>query len=267
MKRIERSRMMSAKTTTFFWYELMTTDLNAAAAFYGAVIGWQTRDAGQPGMRYTVFEAAGRGVGGALQLSDVCEPGADVPPAWMGYIKVDDTDAAVESLKAAGGAVHKAPQDIPGIGRFAVVADPQGGAFMLMTPHGPDQPPVPPHTPGHVEWHELYAGDGKTIFDFYASQFGWSKGEALDMGEMGTYQLFAAGGPDAGGIMTKPAWFPRPFWLFYAMVDGSAEAGAARIVEHGGKVMHGPSEVPGGAWIVQATDPQGAMFAIVADRK
>jgi predicted enzyme related to lactoylglutathione lyase len=260
--------MMSGKATTFFWYELMTSDLDAAEAFYAAVIGWNIQHIQQPDMRYTIFETAdGRGVGGALPLSHVCEPGSDVPPAWMGYIKVDDTDAAVESLKAAGGTVHKAPQDIPNVGRFAVVADPQGAGFMLMTPDGPDQSPVPPHTPGHIEWHELYAGDAKTIFPFYAGQFGWAKGTPVEMGEMGTYQLFSAGGPDTGGIMTKPAWFPVPFWLFYVMVDGGADAAAARITAHGGKVMHGPAEVPGGGWIVQAIDPQGAMFAIVADRK
>lgn len=258
---------MSGNATNFFWYELMTSDLAAAEAFYGAVIGWKIDHIQQPGMRYTVFQAEERGVGGALLISDVCEPGAEVPPAWMGYIKVDDTDAAAKSLQAAGGTVHKEPRDIPNVGRFAVVSDPQGAAFMLMTPHGPEQPPVPPHTPGHIEWHELYAGDEKTIFDFYAGQFGWSKGAPFAMGEMGTYQLFSAGGPDTGGIMTKPAWFPRPFWLFYVMVEGAADAAAARIMDHGGKVMHGPAQVPGGGWIVQATDPQGAMFAIVAERK
>lgn len=256
---------MADKPATFFWYELTTGDLDAAEDFYRSVIGWKTRDAGQPGMRYTVFEADGRGVGGALALSDIDE--ADARTGWVGYIKVDDTDAAAARVEAAGGDIRRAPADIPGIGRFAVAADPQGAGFLLMTPDGPDQPPVPPHTPGHVEWHELYAGDGKTIFDFYAGQFGWSKGEPFDMGGMGTYQLFSAGGEDTGGMMTKPDWFPVPFWLFYIMVGGAAGDVAARIVAHGGKVMHGPAEVPGGGWIVQATDPEGIMFAIVADRK
>ena len=79
---------------------------------------------------------------------------------------------------------------------------------MLMKPNGPDQPPVAPGTPGHIGWHELLAVDGKSAFDFYAGQFGWTKGDAMDMGAMGIYQLFATGKDPVGGIMDKPANIP-----------------------------------------------------------
>ena len=156
--------------------------------------------------------------------------------------------------------MHRPPSDIPDVGRFAVVADPQGATFMLMSPNGPDQPPAPAGTPGHIGWHELYASDWKSAFDFYAGQFGWTKGEAMDMGEMGTYQLLGDG---TGAMMDKPAAFPAPFWLFYFNVP-SIDAAAATVAAEGGKVLMGPHEVPTGQWILQGQDPQGAMFALLA---
>jgi predicted enzyme related to lactoylglutathione lyase len=93
--------------------------------------------------------------------------------------------------------------------------------------------------------------------------FGWTQSDAIDMGPMGTYQLFATGGMAVGGMMTRMDPAIPPAWLFYVNV---AEIGAAqaRIEESGGAVLHGPHQVPGGSWIVQARDPQGAVFAVVA---
>ncbi len=85
------------------------------------------------------------------------------------------------------------------------------------------------------------------------------------MGPMGTYQLFAAGGEAIGGMMTKPAQIPSPAWLFYFIVP-EIDAAAARATDRGGQVLNGPMQVPGGGWIVQCTDPQGAMFALVGNR-
>jgi uncharacterized protein len=253
---------MPTSPKSFVWYELMTTDLDAAEAFYCAVVGWQTRDWDQPGMRYTVMSVGEQGVAGLMPLpAEACAAGAR--PAWLGYIAVDDVDAAADRLRQAGGAIHKQPADIPGVGRFAVVADPQGATFMLFTPLGGGNVPAPACTPGHVGWRELYAADGPRAFDFYAGQFGWTKADAIDMGPMGTYQLFAAGGEPIGGMMTKPDAIPVPAWLFYFNVP-EIEAAVARVTDHGGRILHGPLQVPGGSWIAQAQDPQGAMFALVA---
>lgn len=250
---------------SFVWYELMTTDLDAAAAFYRAVVGWSAEDAGQPDMRYTIMSAGDSMVAGMMTIPpEVSQAGG--PPAWLGYIGTPDVDAATANVKRAGGAVHRPPDDIPGIGRFSVVADPQGAVFMLFTPEGGDPSPAAPGTPGHVGWHELYATDWKTAFEFYAGQFGWTKDEAFDMGEMGPYQLFSAGGEPIGGIMNRPEMVPAPAWLFYFNVD-AIDTAAARVVGHGGQVLMGPMEVPGGSWIIQATDPQGAVFAMVAPRR
>jgi hypothetical protein len=249
--------------SNFVWYELMTTDLDAATAFYKTVVDWDSESSDTPQMRYTIVKAGDKPVAGLMTIPDhAAKMGAR--PAWTGYIHVDNVDTATESVKKAGGAVHREPADIPAVGRFSVVADPQGATFVLFKPQGEGQPPAPPMTPGHVGWHELYAAEWKSAFDFYAGQFGWTKTDAMDMGEMGTYQLFAtgAGGDAIGGMFNKPADVPAPFWLFYFNV-GDIDAAAQRVTGNGGKVLMGPMEVPGGGWVSQATDPQGAMFALV----
>lgn len=126
------------------------------------------------------------------------------------------------------------------------------------------QAPPTPHGPGAPGWRELMAGDMEGAFAFYAALCGWTKDQPYDMGAMGVYQLFAVGGQMTGGIMTKPASVPAPYWGFYFMVDG-INAAVDRIKAGGGTVLVGPSQVPGGQWIVQAFDPQGAMFGLLSD--
>jgi predicted enzyme related to lactoylglutathione lyase len=167
------------------------------------------------------------------------------------------------TVAASGGAIHHEPENIPAIGRFAVVADPQGAVFCLFKPLNGMTPPAPGATPGRVGWHELHTTDREGAFAFYADLFGWTKTEAMDMGAMGVYQLFAAGGAPIGGMMTKPPDVPVSFWNYYFQVDGIGAA-MERLKAGGGRVTNGPMEVPGGNWIVQGLDPQGAMFSLVS---
>lgn len=256
---------MSNSPNPFVWYELVTTDREAAEAFYRAVIGWTSQDSGQLDTPYTIMSAGDRPVAGVMTLPpEVCEQGGR--PGWIGYVGVEDVDAATRRLKDAGGAVHREPDDIPNVGRFSLVADPQGANVVLFQPNGEEAPPPPMGTPGHIGWRELYAADGVSAFDFYAGQFGWTKDEAMDMGPMGVYQLFAAGNEAIGGMMTKPEQIPTPFWLFYINVP-ELDAAVERVNANGGQILFGPDEVPGSAWIVQGMDPQGAMFALVAPRR
>lgn len=249
----------------FVWYELMTTDTKGATAFYTRVVGWQAADAGQPGMEYTLLKAGGNNAAGLMTLPrEACDAGAR--PGWIGYVGVDDLDAMLVRLTQAGGAVHRPAMDIPGIGRLAVVADPQNATFCLFQPSGPGEPAAAaPATPGTIGWHELMAVDGDNAFAFYAGLFGWTRDEAIDMGPMGRYQLFAVDGKAIGGMMTKPPAVPAPFWSYYVQVDGIASA-LERLKAAGGHVVNGPMEVPGGAWVLQAVDPQGAMFSLVGPK-
>jgi predicted enzyme related to lactoylglutathione lyase len=254
---------MSPSPAPFVWYELMTTDAIAAEKFYKDVVGWKAQDMSQGDMKYTGLLAADTPVAGLMTLpKDACDAGAK--PGWTGYIGVDDVDATAGRATKAGGKIHVPPTGIPNVGRFAMVADPQGTVFCLFKPNGDmPRPAADPNTAGTVGWHELYAVDGEKAFPFYAELFGWTKAEAMDMGAMGVYQLFAAGGAPIGGMMTRPPGVPASFWNYYFQVDGIGGA-MERLKAGGGRVINGPMEVPGGNWIVQGLDPQGAMFSLLS---
>jgi uncharacterized protein len=249
----------------FVWYELMTTDMEAAKAFYANVVGWGTRDASMPGMAYTLFTAGGAAVGGLMVLPEDARKKMGAKPSWIGYVGVNDVDAAADRIKHLGGTVHVPPKEIPNISRFSVVSDPQMATLALFKWLKPDQAePAELSTPGRVGWHELLATDWEQAMAFYGELFGWQKADA-DIGAVGTYALFSAGGRTIGGMFTKPAMVPVPFWLYYFNV-GDIDAAAKRVKAGHGQILNGPIAVPGGNWIVQCTDPQGAMFALVGKR-
>ena len=257
---------MATHPSSFVWYDVMTTDSKAAEAFYKQVVGWTMADAGMADRPYTLLSAGPAMVGGLMPIpEDAAKAGAR--PAWMGYIGVDDVDAHADKVKAAGGAIHRPPEDIPNVGRFAVAADPHGASFILFKSASDVQPaPVARGTPGHIGWCELHAGNGDEAMAFYSKLFGWKNERNFEMGPMGTYKLFSADGPDIGGMMTKQAAIPQPFWLYYFNVDG-IDAAVERVTKAGGQVLNGPMEVPGDDWIIQCLDPQGAMFALVSGKR
>jgi predicted enzyme related to lactoylglutathione lyase len=249
----------------FIWYELMTDDPDAAKAFYGQVVGWNARAFDGADNGYSILETEGRGIGGLMQIPADAQAGG-ARPCWLGYVATDDVDAAAARIEAAGGTLHKDIVDVPTVGRIAMLSDPQGAPFYLIAPSGNDQPPAPPMTPGHIGWHELHTSEWEAAIDFYSRQFGWAKADAMEMGPMGTYQLFTAGGSDWIGGMFNADTFGRPAWLFYFVVRNIDEA-AELVRSAGGEVLNGPMEVPGNAWTIQCRDPQGAMFALVGVRK
>lgn len=256
---------MTAKPSPFVWYDLMTTDLKAAEAFYGKVVGWKIADSGMPGMSYSILSAGDVMVGGMMATPEGA--GAMGGPVWTGYIFSSDVDADTKRAATIGGKICREPEDIPGVGRFAVIADPHGAMFNLFKPNSDQSPaPVPEGAPGHIGWRELHADDGKSAWDFYSGMFGWTKTQSFDMGALGVYQIFATGGAAVGGMMTRMADTPKPHWLYYFNVD-AIDAAAARATGSGGKVMMGPHQVPTGQWIVQCTDPQGAEFAMLATKR
>ena len=255
----------------FIWYELMTSDADSAIAFYTDVVGWTAEDhpgSTPDGHRYTILSAPDGPIGGVMQLTDDMLAGG-ARPGWLGYVGVADADAAADAVSAAGGSVLMPPADIPGVGRFAMVADPGGAPFYLMKPMpaGDVQPPPEPHARGTVGWHELYSAIGQErAFAFYSALFGWETLEEMDMGPMGTYRIFGADGVPMGGMMDKPANVPASAWGFYVHVE-ALDAAADRISSGGGKLLMGPMEVPGGSWVLQAADPQGAAFALTSNRR
>jgi uncharacterized protein len=257
---------MSDDHGRFIWYELMTPDVEAAKAFYGKVIGWTAQEMPMEGGAYTIFEAAGAGVGGAMLLSDE-HKAQGVPPNWTAYVNVDDCDAAAEKVKALGGSVLKAPDDIPEVGRFAIVADPHGAVIAIMKPVPPAEarPRAPRGTVGHGGWHELMAGDADADPKFYQALFGWTEAGRHDMGPMGVYHLIGNADGEVGGAMTKPEQMPVTCWRYYFEVD-DVDAAAERAKAAGGSIISGPMDVPGGSRVVGGMDPQGAHFCLVKSK-
>jgi predicted enzyme related to lactoylglutathione lyase len=253
----------------FIWYELITPDMAGAKRFYGDLIGWTAADMPMPdggGEPYSVLSAGANGVAGMMNLGAEMKA-QGMPPNWTGYVCVDDCDAAAAKVTRLGGSVRRPPLDIPGIGRFAIVADPAGAVFAIMTPLPPQggRPEADIDALGQAGWHELYGADPNQGFSFYAEMFGWTKSDAMDMGPAGVYQLFNNQDGQVGGMMRKPDTMPGPAWLYYFRV-ADIDAAATKVKASGGQVMMGPMEVPNGEWIVQASDPQGAMFAVVAKK-
>ena len=248
----------------FAWYELMTTDVAAARAFYSNVVGWDARDASTTELAYTLFSAGNGPVGGLMALPEEARR-AGATPRWMGYVGVDNVETATDRIKRLGGAVYVPPTD-SNIGRISVVADPQTAILALVeglktgSSQGPEL-----DRPGHVGWHELLAADWATAFAFYAELFGWQKVDT-ESGPVDAYQLFSAGGQTIGGMFTKRPVEPIPYWLFYFNV-GDIDAATERVRRGGGQVFEGPFVVPEGSWIARCIDPQGAIFALQGKRK
>ena len=239
----------------FVWHELMTTDPQGAGTFYSKVLPWKTQPSGMPD--YTLWLAGKTQTGGLMtQPEDARRAGA--PPSWLIYIGTPDVDATAADAQRLGGKVLKAPADIPGIGRFAVLADPQGATFAIFTPN-PSSAGGP--SPSGFSWHELATSDQQGALAFYPELFGWSRGPAHDMGPDGTYQLVEHGGTQIAGIYKLMDASKPPRWLTYITV-ASVDRAAAAAKAAGGKVTQGPMEVPGGSRIAQILDPQGGAFAV-----
>lgn len=244
----------------FIWHELMTTDTDAAGAFYSRVMPWKTQPSGMPG--YTLWVMGKTRAGGLMALPE--QQGAG--PHWLTYIGTPSVDSTLEGVQRLGGKVIKGGTDIPNVGRYAVVSDPQGVPFALYTP-----------APGSADganmgggaalgaysWHELATTDVNAAVAFYTELFGWEKGPTHPMGgDVGDYQLITQGGQQIGGMYkSSPAAMP-PSWLTYVNVADIDKAANA-VKGGGGRILNGPMQVPGGSWIAQATDPQGGMFAVI----
>ena len=257
---------MTNRQGDFLWYELITEDAGAAADFYGPILGWKTHDAEGSPHGYRLFGPGDGDVGGMMNIPDEAKAGG-MRPIWLGYVTVDDVDAAVAKIVAAGGRQHMPPTDVPGVIRFAMMADPQGAGFYV------GRGLVPNHSSasfaadkaGHAQWNELCTTDQAAAWKFYGDQFGWKKGDVMPMGPMGDYEFLTQNGQTIGAFMRQEQG-KRAMWRFYFGV-GDIDKAAEGVKQGGGNVMHGPAEVPGSIFIIIATDPQGAEFGLVGPRK
>ncbi len=242
----------------FCWYELMTTDPEAAQAFYARVAGWTTCPWEDGETPYTMWMSGERPIGGVMTLPEEAAA-SGAPPCWLAYVSTPDADATTSKATSLGGKVLHS-MDIPKVGRIAVLADPTGGVLSVLQPEE--------ETPGHdafaevgeFSWHELATRDWKAAWAYYSDLFGWQEADQMDMGEMGVYQMFGRGAHPLGGMFNGPE--ERPVgWVFYVRVP-DVNAAVETVKELGGQVMNGPMEVPGGDLVAQCMDPQGVVFAL-----
>jgi predicted enzyme related to lactoylglutathione lyase len=209
----------------FVHYDLLTADTDAAVDFYTRLAGWGTMPWHGEGASYTMWTNDGVPMGGVMPLPDEAKA-VDAPPHWIAYVMVPDTSETVASTEDLGGSVVVPATDIPN----------------------------PPKT-GDFSWNELATTDWEAAFEFYHAVFGWEKTEAMDMGEMGTYQMYGRCGSSLGGIFNKPAEVEGPpEWLYYIMVE-DANQSALTLQMLGGQVMNGPSVLSRGR-VPKGTRPQ-----------
>jgi uncharacterized protein len=259
--------MPETETGRFVWHELMTTDPEAAESFYQDVVGWKAAPFLEAPTKYTTWLAGESPVGGMMELPDEAKQ-MGAPPHWLAYTAVKDVDQTVEKAKQLGANVYAGPMSMPGVGRFSILADPQGAVFAVYTGEGERAPESDPK-PLEFSWHELATSDLEGGWKFYSDLFGWQKQQEMDMGPEagGTYRMFGRDRFMYGGAYRKPDDMPAPpHWLHYALVDNADEA-AKRAEERGGKVLNGPMDVPGGDRIAVLQDPQGAAFAVHSKAK
>ncbi len=244
----------------FYWYDLMTTDVEGAKSFYKKLLGWGTMNWDGMEQPYIMWTNGETPLGGVNNLPEDARK-AGAPPHWMSYVLVPDVDETLSQAAKLGGSVMVPGTDIPTVGRFGIFSDPQGAVLAAFTPV--ETAPGGPPKPGDFSWHELATSDPVAAFSFYQKLFGWEKTDAVDMGEVGIYQMYKRKGGDfpLGGIFKKPAEMPVSSWLYYAMVK-DVKASVEDVKKLGGQVLNGPMEVPGGDLIAQCLDPQGAAFAL-----
>ncbi|HVL78668.1 MAG TPA: VOC family protein [Sphingomicrobium sp.] len=253
------------------WYELITPDPDGAKLFYDAVVGWDVES--QPsteGMDYRMIRRSDGNAGGLMRLGDdMARHGAR--PMWLGYIGVDDLDAALTAVEKDGGTVMMPAFEVEGVGRIAMVTDPQGAPFYLMRParemaeRKQDSHVFSRDKPQHVRWNELSTTDSDAAVAFYTRHFGWVQDGDMDMGEHGKYRFIHHQGVMIGAIMPKMPEMPVSLWSYYIGVDDIDRAASA-VTACGGTILNGPMEIPGGEFALNGMDPQGAAFGLVGPR-
>jgi len=239
----------------FIWHDLITTDAARSQAFYRALFGWEVAEVPMPGRVYRMIHAGPGPIGGIVEETSI-------PVShWMPYIAVTAVDREAAKCKQLGGSVCVPPTDIPGIGRFAVVADPQGAYFTLYAGL-PDSPGFDPDlpVPGRVCWNELLSSDDRAAQVFYGAMFGWRE-QPKDIGPLGTYRVQLAGDKQAGGIMKNPMNGAPSCWLVYFLVEDLARS-TAQAKELGAQAMVEGMPIHGVGAFSMLADPVGAVFAL-----
>ncbi len=243
---------------SFCWYELHSKDTAACEAFYTRLLGWTTNkmDMGPEGS-YTVWMQGEAGIGGMEAL----KPGRGDHSFWLPYITVEDVDAHAARVKDLGGELLVPPTDFPDVGRFAVFSDSQGAYLAMISLKDDSKPDTA--LAGSFCWCEAMVKDLDAAQGFYTKLFGWQT-KSMDMGEHGTYTMWAVGDAEQGGMMKIEAEWGDvpPHWMAYIAVE-DVDRDLERVKELGGSICVPPTDVPGVGRFIVINDPAGAMISLI----
>ena len=251
---------------TPIWFELLTNDASASTAFYEKVVGWKVKPPA-PGdaMGYRMIDTGQGFVGGMMELTDAMRSGG-ASPTWLFYVGVNDVDATVKAVEAAGGKILAPPFDIADVGRMAMIADPQGIPLYVMRGSSDEASAAfERFGMGKCNWNELATPDQGAANAFYAKVFGWKYPEKMSMGAEGDYVFVDVGATRIGATMPLTSGAPKG-WMFYFRTP-DIDAAAEKVKAAGGKVRAGPMEVPGGDRVIVASDVHGVPFGVAAPGK
>ncbi len=248
----------------FAWVNLLTTDIDAAARFYGDLIGWEFEPAPGPpeetgGFGFFTYEGKQVAGGGSIQQEGQ-------PPAWSSHIKTSDIDAATQRVRDGGGTVLTQPFEIlGGAGRMAVCQDTEGAVFSLFEPGGHNGAELVNEI-GAWTWNNLMTRDVGRARDFYRKVFGWETTHSDEAPpDVLMWQVEGQRWPEGlGGLMGMGSDMPLeapPHWQVYFLVP-DLDAAIEKTKNAGGNLLFGPLEVPV-AKLAVFTDPQGAAFALM----
>jgi hypothetical protein len=228
----------------------MVPDLEAAKRFYGELFGWTFRESSASGVTYVEFAAQGDVQGGMMASPS----NGDIPPHWMGYVAVADVDASAKAAAEAGGKVLVSPTDIPNVGRFAIILDPQGGAFAPFKSEVWDRPDTGMPAPNTFCWDRLNVADPAKVLDFYAKVVGWGHKE------FGGSFVFTQGDKMEASLHPTEPGVPG-HWLAYVVAEDLAGT-RAKAAELGAKVLVELLDIPGVGQLSVIQDPQGAVLGL-----
>lgn len=243
----------------FSWVDLITTDLDAGAAFYADLLGLDAEPSPMSHGTYVMLKKDGREVAGAIAIP----PGSagEFPPAWVSYVLVEDVDQATARCTELGGTTLTT-REIEGAGRMAMIQDPSGGAVGLWEA-GAFTGAGLFNEPGTLTWNELVTRDMDACRAFYGELLGW-QWEEMTMHDGSHYSVCTVGERANGGAMEMTAAWPEhtpSHWAVY-FAAGDVDASAGRVGELGGQVLKGPWDVPEVGRLAVCQDPQGAVFTL-----
>jgi uncharacterized protein len=234
---------------TFVWRENVSPDPQRAEQFYTELLGWEIEHFQSGDFDYPMIKANGQLHGGFPTVPE------GTPAHWVSNVQVDDADDTIEKTRAAGGDVVVGPMDIPEVGRYAVLKDPQGAIFVAFQPAGDG-----PTGEGVFVWDELGTQDVAGAESFYNAVFGWTTSDMGD--EYGGYKIFNLGEKGVGGLMKMPDPSVPSMWVPYVAVE-DVDATVAKAQELGASAIIEGMDVPNVGRIAVLADPLGAAFGII----